>query len=128
MNKHYVHPMYYTQWQHHYPPMGHWPAGPYTAQSPYRHPYMPVAPVYPVSMPAPASAAGGGFFNFGNPRFIKGALIGALATYILTNEKVQQGAIRGAVKAWSMVQGGVEEMKERFRDAEAELHAGRMEE
>jgi translation initiation factor 2 alpha subunit (eIF-2alpha) len=76
----------------------------------------------------PTTADSGGFFNFGNPRFIKGALIGALATYILTNEKVQQGAIRGAVKAWSLVQGGVEEMKERFRDAEAELHAGRMEE
>lgn len=65
----------------------------------------------------------GSFFNFSNDRFLKGLLIGAAATYILTNENVQRTAIKGAVKAWSMVQGGVEEMKERFQDAEAEIRA-----
>ncbi|MBB1127378.1 hypothetical protein [Thiospirillum jenense] len=54
-------------------------------------------------------------------RFIKGALIGAAATYLLTNEQVQRTAIKGIVQAWSFVQGSVEEMKERFGDAEAEL-------
>lgn len=63
------------------------------------------------------------FFNFTNDRFLKGLLIGAAATYLLTNENVQRMAIKGAVKAWSMVQGGVEELKERFQDAEAELRA-----
>lgn len=58
-----------------------------------------------------------------NPRFIKGALVGAAAAYLLSNESVQQNAIKAAVKAWSLLQGGIEEMKERFRDAEAELHA-----
>lgn len=58
-----------------------------------------------------------------NPRFLKGALFGALAAYLLSNETVQQNAIKAAVRTWSLVQGGVEEMKERFRDAEAELHA-----
>lgn len=58
-----------------------------------------------------------------NPRFIKGALVGAAAAYLLSNEAVQQNAIKAAVSAWSMLQGGIEEMKERFRDAEAELHA-----
>lgn len=58
-----------------------------------------------------------------NTRFLKGAAFGALAAYLLSNPEVQQAAIRGAVKAWSVLQGGVEEMKERFRDAEAELHA-----
>lgn len=67
------------------------------------------------------------FFNFSNDRFLKGLLIGAAATYLLTNESVQRTAIKGAVKAWSLVQGGVEEIKERFQDAEAELHTAEAE-
>lgn len=63
------------------------------------------------------------FFNLGNDRFVKGLLIGAAAAYLLTNEDVQRTAIKGAVKLWSTVQGGIEEAKERFRDAEAELQA-----
>lgn len=63
-----------------------------------------------------------------NPRFLKGAAVGALAAYLLSNPEVQQAAIKGAVKAWSLLQGGVEEMKERFRDAEAELHAANAQE
>ncbi len=42
---------------------------------------------------------------------------------MLTNESVQRTAIKGVVKAWSMLQGGVEEIKERFQDAEAEIRA-----
>ncbi len=64
------------------------------------------------------------FFNFSNDRFLKGLLIGAAAAYLLTNESVQRTAIKGVVKAWSMLQGGVEEIKERFQDAEAEIRAG----
>lgn len=63
------------------------------------------------------------FFNFSNERFIKGLVIGAAAAYLLTNESVQRGAIKGLVKLWSAVQGGVAEVKERFHDAEAELRA-----
>lgn len=69
--------------------------------------------------PARASAP---FFNFSNDRFLKGLLIGAAATYLVTNESVQRTLIKGAVRTWSMLQGGVEEIKERFHDAEAELH------
>jgi hypothetical protein len=58
-----------------------------------------------------------------NERFFKGLLIGAAAAYLLTNENVQRTAIKGAVKAWSLLQGGVEELKERFHDAEAEIRA-----
>lgn len=58
-----------------------------------------------------------------NDRFLKGLLIGAAAAYLLTNESVQRTAIKGAVKAWSLLQGGVEELKERFHDAEAEIRA-----
>jgi hypothetical protein len=59
-----------------------------------------------------------------NDRFLKGLLIGAAAAYLLTNETVQRTAIKSAVKAWSLLQGGVEELKERFHDAEAEIRAG----
>ena len=83
------------------------------------YPYPAHYPALPPAIPAPA--AQGSFLT--NPRFIKGALIGAAAAYLLTNETVQQTTIKTAVKAWSLLQGGVEEMKERFRDAEAELHA-----
>lgn len=64
-----------------------------------------------------------GLFGFANDRFLKGLLIGAAAAYLLTNENVQRTAIKGAVKAWGLLQGGVEELKERFHDAEAEIRA-----
>ncbi len=60
-------------------------------------------------------------------RFIRGLVIGAAATYVLTNEEVQRAAIKSAVKAWSTLQGGVEELKERFQDAEAELRMSEQE-
>lgn len=89
-----------------YPPPGYYPQG------------MPPAAVRPPAV-APAGAAG----PLSNTRFFKGAFVGALAAYLLSHPEVQEAAVRGAVKTWSLVQGGVEEMKERFRDAEAELHA-----
>lgn len=55
-------------------------------------------------------------------RFVKGMLIGAAATYLLTNEQVQRALIKGIVQVWSLVQGGLEEIKERFGDAQAELN------
>ena len=73
----------------------------------------PTAAPPPAPMPPPLA----------NTRFLKGAAFGALAAYLLSNPEVQQAAIKGAVKTWSLLQGSVEEMKERFRDAEAELHA-----
>lgn len=57
-------------------------------------------------------------------RFVIGLLVGAGVAYLLTNEAAQQAAIRSAVRGWHLVRGGVEELKERFRDAEAELQAG----
>ncbi|MCG8425900.1 MAG: hypothetical protein MI754_00925 [Chromatiales bacterium] len=80
----------------------------------------------PMGQQVPQQAPSSSFFNFTSSSFVKGAVIGAVTAYVLTNENVQQGAIKAAVKGWAMVQGGVEEMKERFRDAEAELHAANM--
>ncbi|NGX16284.1 hypothetical protein [Wenzhouxiangella sp. XN24] len=81
--------------------------------------YYPPGTFYAAPPPPPMSAPG----PLANPRFFKGALVGALAAYLLSHPEVQEAAVKGAVKAWSVLQGGVEEMKERFRDAEAELHA-----
>lgn len=63
----------------------------------------------------------GSFFNFRDERFVKGAITGATLTFLLTNDAVQKNAIRSLVKLWSMFQGGIEEVKERFKDAEAEI-------
>jgi hypothetical protein len=82
------------------------------APDPYYYPAAPMG-IQPMA-PLPAAT---------NTRFLKGAVVGALAAYLLSNPEVQQAGIKGAVRTWSLLQGGVEEMKERFRDAEAELHA-----
>ena len=102
-------------------PFGHPQQG--YVRNAYGYPGMPPQPTMPQ---APQQAPSSGFFDITSSSFIKGALIGAAAAYILTNENVQQGAIKAAVKGWTLVQGGVEEMKERFRDAEAELHAANL--
>jgi hypothetical protein len=68
-------------------------------------------------------SAAGGFFNFGNQHFMTGVLLGAAATFLLTNDTVQKTAIETAVKLWLGVQGGFAEIRERFRDAEAEILA-----
>ena len=64
-----------------------------------------------------------GLFEGQSGRFALGLLLGAGAAYLLTNEEAQQAAIRTAVRGWQMMRGSVEELKERFRDAEAELAA-----
>jgi hypothetical protein len=92
------------------------PAGTYPPGAYYPQAY-PAPGMYPAAGPAPAAGSSPG------ERFVKGLLIGAAATYVLTNESVQRAVIRGAVQAWSSLQGGVEELKERFQDAEAELRA-----
>lgn len=86
-----------------YPPPAYPPPG-YPAAGPWLQAQPPVAP------------------NNGS-RFVQGLLFGGVAAYLLSNQAVQHNAIKAAVRTWSMLQTGVEEMKERFRDAEAELHA-----
>jgi len=105
-----------------YPPSRHHPAYSH-GYPPWGSGYAPDFQARAAPLPGPPIAAATPTSHLTNPRFLKGALFGALAAYLLTNETVQQNAIKAAVRAWSLVQGGVEEMKERFRDAEAELHA-----
>jgi len=61
--------------------------------------------------------------NINTNDFIKGALIGAVATYILTNESAQKAIFKTIAKGSEMFQAGIEEMKERMEDAKAEIEA-----
>ncbi|TLD83571.1 YtxH domain-containing protein [Helicobacter sp. MIT 11-5569] len=54
--------------------------------------------------------------------FLKGALIGAAATFILTNENAQKAIFKGFAKISSLFESGIEELKERYEDAKAEIN------
>lgn len=142
----YAQPGYYAMPPNHhnngvgYPPVqnGHqmpsWPPqnngyyGHQTPAWPYQNHYYaphPANPGYP-PMPENNQPTNGGlasFLNFRDERFLKGALVGAAVTFLLTNDSVQKNAIQSIVKVWNLFQGGLEEVKERFRDAEAEIKA-----
>jgi len=51
--------------------------------------------------------------NLDDKEFWKGALVGAAAVLLLTNEGVQRALFRSAVKSRDAVQGGVRKVKER---------------
>ncbi len=61
--------------------------------------------------------------GFDGSDFVKGALIGAAAAYLLTNKKVQESLFSTVAKGSSMFQMGMEELKERYEDAQAEIEA-----
>ena len=105
--------------------MDPWP-GPHPY--PYAHPYgLGFAPglAPPPGWAPPAAqplAAAPNMATLGlNNRFAMGMLVGGALTYVLTNEAIQRAAIRGIMQVWLTIQGGIEETKERFRDAESEI-------
>lgn len=61
------------------------------------------------------------WFNFRNTGYLKGFVVGAGVALVLTNPTVQKALVSGAVKLWSSVQGGVEEVKEQIQDIKAEM-------
>ncbi|MGX2981954.1 YtxH domain-containing protein [Helicobacter sp. 23-1045] len=63
------------------------------------------------------------FFNSGNSQtdFLKGAFIGVVATFILTNKDAQKAIFKGFAKISSLFEMGIEELKERYEDAKAEV-------
>jgi len=65
------------------------------------------------------------FDSFDTSNFLKGAAIGAIGAYLLTNEDAQKKIFKTFVKGTEMFQAGIEEMKERFEDAKAEMDAER---
>ncbi|MCI5969362.1 YtxH domain-containing protein [Helicobacter sp.] len=66
----------------------------------------------------------GGLLDANNSKqvFIKGALIGTAATFILTNENAQKAIFKGFAKISSLFESGIEELKERYEDAKAEIN------
>ncbi|PHO14137.1 hypothetical protein CPH92_13495 [Malaciobacter marinus] len=58
-------------------------------------------------------------FNSGD--FVKGALIGAAVTYLLTNKDAQENIMKAVSKGSELFQAGMEEMKERMEDAKAAM-------
>jgi len=69
---------------------------------------------------APATASSN-WFDFSNPSYMKGFIVAAGITLVAANPSVQQTLIKGVLKAWSFLQGGVEEIKEQIQDAKAEM-------
>lgn len=61
--------------------------------------------------------------NFNTANFLKGVLIGAGVAYLLSNEKTQNALFKGIAKAGALLQTGVEELKERYEDAKAEVES-----
>jgi hypothetical protein len=58
-------------------------------------------------------------------QFLLGALVGAGATYVLSNEELRDRILKGVLKVYTDVTGGLEEMKERAADLRAEVEAER---
>lgn len=57
-----------------------------------------------------------------NGNFITGVLVGALTTLVFTNPGVQRALFKTAAKTTDLIRSSVAEARERFHDAEAEVH------
>ncbi len=56
-------------------------------------------------------------------QFLLGALIGAAAAYVLSDDELRGKMIKSGLKLYSGLLGGVEEMKEQVADIQAEMQA-----
>jgi hypothetical protein len=54
-------------------------------------------------------------------QFLLGLLIGAGATWVLSDEELRGKLIKSALKLYSSIAGGFEEMKEQMADIKAEM-------
>ncbi len=61
--------------------------------------------------------------GFSNGDFVKGALIGAAVTFLLTNKGTQESLMKAASKGSELFQAGMEELKERYEDARASMES-----
>lgn len=61
--------------------------------------------------------------GFTNGDFIKGALLGAAVTYLLTNKNAQETILKAFGKGSELFSAGIEELKERYKDAKAQMQA-----
>ncbi|ENO92332.1 hypothetical protein ACFQ4M_00570 [Thauera mechernichensis] len=58
-------------------------------------------------------------------QFLLGALIGAAAAWVLSDEELRGKIVKSAIKLYAGVAGGFEEMKEQMSDIRAEVEAER---
>ncbi|PKU24754.1 hypothetical protein [Telmatospirillum siberiense] len=56
-------------------------------------------------------------------QFLLGALLGAAAAYVLSDEDLRGKLIKGGLRLYSGLAGGFEEMKEQVADLKAEMAA-----
>ncbi|MDQ7988360.1 MAG: hypothetical protein REI09_01890 [Candidatus Dactylopiibacterium sp.] len=66
-----------------------------------------------------------GFGSRQTEQFLLGALLGAAATYVLSDEALRAKIVKGAMKLYAGVAGGFEEIKEQMADLKAEAEAER---
>lgn len=66
---------------------------------------------------------GQGTNGFNSADFLKGALVGAAVTYLLTNKGAQENIMKAVSKGTELFQAGMEEMKERMEDAKAAMES-----
>ncbi len=72
------------------------------------------------SLQTPSSPTQNGFAT---GDFIKGALLGAAVTYLLTNKNAQETIMKAVGKGSELFSAGIEELKERYEDAKAQMQA-----
>lgn len=70
----------------------------------------------PVQQPSTAQS----WFNYSDPSYLKGLAVGAGVALVLSSPAVRNSIVSGAVKLWTGVQGGIEEVKEQIQDIKAE--------
>ena len=76
--------------------------------------------VPPAPVPAQSSLLG---LDVSSSAFWKGALVGAGVTVLLTSETVQKAVVKTLSRGMAAASAGVEEMKEKYEDAKAEVEA-----
>lgn len=81
----------------------------------------------PVQVVAPAAATPSATTFLGldatSSTFWKGAVLGAGVALLVTNEAVQKAVVKTVSKGMAAASAGVEELKEKYEDAKAEVDA-----
>ncbi|MBN2232618.1 MAG: YtxH domain-containing protein [Deltaproteobacteria bacterium] len=80
--------------------------------------YPAAAPAAYSNAPATNTVLG---MNFRDQQFWKGAAIGGGLALLLTNDAVQRTLIRGVSSVFGAARAGVEEIREKFEDIQAEI-------
>lgn len=77
---------------------------------------------YAVQQAPPATSTFLGL-DAGSATFWKGAILGAGVALLVTSETVQKAVVKAVSKGMAAASTGVEELKEKFEDAKAEVEA-----